>query len=440
MALDYTSIFTDVGLLISKLNSYKTWAGTTIPADSTALDTELNGFLACQSKLQPTYQTAQNAIISLRQGLAGIATVRLQDQTAILDQLSLVSSDMNGILRALTRQMVSDAQTIKANTVTLGSPAYNAGNTGTGKVFVSKVLDGYSSPGNRMPACQTYNGLNSELCVPSETVTLECIADSNVDKTTAGYERFSCSGGQSYPVLGYQTEGSGQGPAVTCYNDSTIISNKDFETWSSNTPGSFTISAGSSVITKESTTVFRGTYALKFAGDGVTLLNMTQAVSPARLTARRCYHFSIAVKASGVPAAGNLVVKFTGTGYTASSSEKIDIAAGSMPVAWTIYNFFINLPTALPSDWALSITLTGPLSAGTNVFLDSISFKPATYFGGHAVAIVAGSTNWLRGDRITYTVANNAAGNFQEFFRKWFGFQLNSNNAGAQTINDALAA
>ncbi|MBL8824910.1 MAG: hypothetical protein JNJ77_20150 [Planctomycetia bacterium] len=440
MALNYTNLFTDIGAIIAEINSYQTMAGTTLPGDRDTLEADLAGFLVCTSRLKPLYDAMQKHFISLRQGLAQIATLRLQDKETVLDELSLISNDTTGLLRALYRQMGLDSESVDRSTVTLGSATYAGANNGNGKVFTSKVLDGYSSPGNGMPACQHYNGADSELCVPSETITMVCTADSEMDGRQEGSESWTIQGGPSFPKLGWQDEGSGSGTFSTFNNQGSLVNNKDFETWSTNTPTGWTLTTGAAGVTKESTTIFRGTYALKFAGNASLLLDLNQAVSPSRLKARQRYMLSLAVKASGVPAAGNLVVKFTGTGYTAASSEKIDIAAGSMPTSWTLYNCFINLPSVLPSDWKLSITVTGPLSNGTNLFLDSICFAPVRWHGGFNFGLVSGSSPWLRGDRITFTVANDAAGTFQEFFRRWFGFQLVSAGGGGETIDDALAA
>ena len=43
--------------------------------------------------------------------------------------------------------------------------------------------------------------------------------------------------------------------------------------------------------------------------------------------------------------AGTIQVLFTGTGYTAASSEKVEVLAASFPAAWTLYNFFIVTPS-----------------------------------------------------------------------------------------------
>jgi hypothetical protein len=59
------------------------------------------------------------------------------------------------------------------------------------------------------------------------------------------------------------------------------------------------------------------------------------------------------------------------------------------------------------------------------------------YHGGVAAAVVPGSSRFAAGDRFTFTVSNDAAGVFQEAFRKNYGVQLPS--SGAPTIADALA-
>lgn len=548
MALDYTALFTDLGKIIGKVNSYNTLMATTLPADRDAIAAEVSTFLSIVGRCQTTYDGAQRNIRTLRQQLASLHDARLQDKTTVLDQLSLVSSSMSGILLALIRDMGTTSNSITANTVTLGSTTAASGNNGTGLVFVSSKLDGFSAPGRGMAPCQQYNGLASQLAVPTETVTLECVADDEIDHVGEGNERWSLKGGAIDDKLGFNTEGSGQGSGVNTSNfDTSLLQNKDLETWSTNTPGSWTLTTGSAGVTKESTTIFRGTYALKFAGNAALLLDMNQAISPSRLSARRRYLCSFAVKASAVPAAGVLTVGFTGTGYsqtaptndvwdvqisgtptggtytisfvgptggtkttaalafnassvtvqtavralkgyecavvatqagavpdithritfygvpgsvtvtaditaltggtpaktlthqtTGVEGDSVGIPAAGMPTGWFTAWFWINMPSTVPDDWKLSVAITGPLSNAVNVFLDSFVLTPAIYFGGHCLAVVAGSTRWLRGDRITWTVANTTTGNFQHFFRRWYGVQLPT--SGSPTISNALAA
>jgi hypothetical protein len=221
-----------------------------------------------------------------------------------------------------------------------------------------------------------------------------------------------------------------------------IIQNGDFENWSSNTPSSWTITGGTAGadIFQETgaSNVYRGSSSLKFVNAAAAAtLGVSQAISTSQLTARRMYNVSIRIKASGVPAAGTITIQHTGTGYTAASTEKITIAHGSFPTSWTLYNFWISMPAIIPSDWALAITISGTLSAATNVFMDSLAYTPAQYHGGLAAVAVEGSTRFVNGDQFSFTVANDDGGVFQKFFREWFGFQLPS--SGSPNISESLA-
>jgi hypothetical protein len=151
---------------------------------------------------------------------------------------------------------------------------------------------------------------------------------------------------------------------------------------------------------------------------------------------------SLRIKASGVPAAGNINVLFTGTGYAAGATEKVNIAFGSFPTAaftaaGSLQSFFFQTPVNIPSDWKLTITITGTLSAGTAVYFDSVALAEVLYHGGVGAAVCAGSTPFAVGDKFTFTITNDQAGKFQEFFRSWFKVQLPS--SGAPNISDALA-
>ncbi len=437
MAVDYTDLFTEIGKCIEKLNSYQTMAGTTFPADRDEIASTFDDFLAGTSKLQGLYDAGQRALVSLRTGLANIATLRLQDRETVLNELALISPSMNELLRALYTKMTADSQTLLASVVTLGTPTAAGTNVGNGKVYVDKLLDGVTAPGRDCISHLGYAGVNSQLCVPSETMTLECIRDSEIDGATEGQEGWSLKGGPNYSKLSWETEGSGNGPGVTTFNREAILLNKDFENWTSNTPQNWTISSGSAGVTVDSSTKYRGSKSLKFTGNAALTLSMSQAIS--RMQAKKKYLVSVAVKASSVPAAGALSIKFTGTGYTAGGTEEIAIAAGSMPTSWTLYSFWVVCPASLPSDWALTVAISGPLSNTVTINLDSFVLAPAVWHGGLSLAVVAGSTPWLRGDKVTWTVANNGAGVFQTFFRRWFGFQLPSAASPGNTIDDGLA-
>ena len=60
------------------------------------------------------------------------------------------------------------------------------------------------------------------------------------------------------------------------------------------------------------------------------------------------------------------------------------------------------------------------------------------YANGIGLAISAGSISFVRNDRFTFSVTNTE-GTFSAFYRRRFQFQLPTDGAGGQTIQDSLA-
>ncbi len=112
----------------------------------------------------------------------------------------------------------------------------------------------------------------------------------------------------------------------------------------------------------------------------------------------------------------------------------------SLPTAWALQHFFINLPDVIPSDWELVIRWNGTPTNAKSVWIDDLAFGPVTYGGGVGAVVIRGETPFIRDVYFTFTVANNDAGLFQKFFRQVFGVQLPSDAGGTETIDDALAS
>lgn len=107
-----------------------------------------------------------------------------------------------------------------------------------------------------------------------------------------------------------------------------------------------------------------------------------------------------------------------------------------MPTSFAINSFFINLPATVPPDFKLVVKWTGTPTIAKNLYIDDIGIAPVNFGGGVGVAAIRGTTDFGRGDKFTFTVANTE-GVFQRAFRQMFGFQLP--NAGSPTIADSLA-
>lgn len=447
MALDYdgsnTGIFDRGGKLIKYVNSRLATATTALPAELKAIADKFEAadMTGQISGLFADYDGFQDNVTRERQAIARYWDAILTDRVSVLEELGVPSPDVAAVLPALIRQMIADAETVDASTVAIGTVTANAANVGNGTVLMSKLLDGYNAPLSGAPVVLNYAGVNSELAV-NETMTFTCVSDSSRDGLTSGTEGFSWVGGIAGEKLGFEDEGSGEGPNLTTAGTSTIVTNNDFEDWTSNVPTGWTAGNGTAgTHIKESTAeYYRGSSSLHFDGDNSQAdIRVDYAVAAGTMQSRRLYCVSVRVKASAASGTGGLTVMFTGTNYTASSTEKITITAGAMPTSWTLYSFWIVTPANIPSDWTLKITNTGTPGLTSNVYVDSLTCEPGTYHGGLAACVVPGSTPFAVGDRFTAAITNDAAGTIQEFFRKWYAAQLPSVTDGSETIADSLA-
>ena len=435
MPLNYTELFGDLGVLIARINSYLTEAATTLPDDLATLVSQFATRWLPEEGIASYYQGLQNQVVAWRQGVAGYADSRLLDPDTVLSQLALdPGSDLDTLLPALQQAMVDGSQTVKACTCTLGAVAPPAGavNFGNGQAFTSLTLDGINGPALSAPASVLYAGRLSQLCVPSETMLLECTADSASDGLAEGSEQWSWTGSPAYPDLDYHAEGSGTGPSLTTANGYGLVSG-DFETWSGNVPAGWSLALGTAGVHLFEDTlpanVYRGSAAARFVGDGVLpMIQLSQPVSPSSLTGRQLYHLCFAVKASATNSAAQVAALMTGS---SGGTIGLTIAGSQLPLTWSLASAFLLMPVNLSSDWQLQLQLSG-LAAGQEVWIDSLSFAPAVYHGGVAAAVVAGQSPWLRGDRLSWTVANDGAGLFQSFFRQHYQVQLPSVLATAQ--------
>lgn len=445
--LNYTSsggIFTIIGKLCGRVNSYLTFGGTTLPNDLDTLIAAISagGWGDMLTPLNGYYSSPQSQIASLRQNLANLANTRLLESD-VVSGLGVTQSNITTVLAALLKQMVTDTQTVAKNTVTVGTITPGGSNVGTGTIFISPILDGATNPASFAKTQPVYNGLTSELCIP-ETMAVTCTVDSFSGNATAGQETFQITGplGQS-SVWGLGTEGTGSGPSFQTVQASTLITNAGFTNFAGNVPASWTLVTGTAGTNCNQDTT-AGNYILsgssvKLTGDSVTpTIQLTQALNKAALTPMKRYLFAIWYKASAAATGAQaLQINFTGTGYTPASSEQITIPGNSWQTAWTLVSFYVNLPQQLPANWTISISLTGTVPSGTNVWLDAGGFSPLTYENGLGFAASTGNTAFVRGDNFSSVIANDFGGTFQVFARRQFGCQLPSSSS--PTIPNSLA-
>lgn len=454
MAIDYTNastgLFTHIGKLVKYYNIANSAAGVaTLDAELQAIMTafQAGSQALAADGLPGAYEAFRGAYVTKKAVLANYALRRLQDSTTVLSQLDCLTDAATEIFDKLITQMIADTKTVQKNTVTIGTVTAGGSNVTNGSVLTTAVLDGYSSPGANAVAVFSphlrYKGVNTELAPSSDTMLWTVIADSFTDGLSEGSERIFWNGdaqGVPYEITD-QPKGSGSIGAIQPLQSYSLLQNLDFETFASNAPSSWTIdtgTAGTHVYQETgAANLYHGASSLRFKGDGaLASIQISQAVAAGLMQANRAYCVSVRVKADATIAAGQLVITFAGTGYTAGSSEKITIAPGSLPTSWTLYNFFVNAPAVMPSDWKLSIQWSGTPTNNKNVYVDDIGVGPVNYGAGIGAVAVRGSTPFVRGDRWTASLACDG-GVFQKFFRDAFGYQLPS--SASPNIADSLA-
>lgn len=458
MALSYddanTGLFTHLGKLVKYYNVADANGGTGV------LDVELQAILdkfqlgnqdVAADGLPSAYEDFRSAFVARKSQLGRYALRRLQDATTVLAEINANNADKDEIFQKLITRMVLDSETINASTPSIGTVTAGSANVGNGTILVTGVLDGYTSPGANANGAYLphlkYKGVTSELLPLADESIWEVTADSFTDGLTEGNETIRWNGRPRNVAHGISslTRGAGDVGSVPPLHSNSLLSNLDFETFTStNTPSSpwviVTGTAGTHIFAETSgANIYHGTKSLKLTGDGaLAAIQLTQAPSISSLKANKGYCLSARIKASATIAAGDLTISFTGTGYSASSSEKIEIAAASLPTSYTLHHFFINLPAVIPSDFKLSILWNGTPTNTKNLWLDDLAFGPVTYGSGFGVAAVRGSTPFVRGDRWT-SALSCSGGVFQAFMRDVFGYQLPSDAAAGETITDSLA-
>jgi len=448
MAIGYTNLFEDLGEIVEFMN-HLIAEDTTIAGLGTELQTELSGntmwkVLADTPSLID--QIRDTITIDFIGRLIDLMTDRLQDQVTIIDELPLpAGASLEEIWTELARAMIDDSETINGSVVTVGAVSADAGNVGNGVVLTTKVLDGVTPPWVGGSADRNYLGVDSELAVASETMTLTCETDSEWGAAEGGEEWSQVGARAGSAPYDWRSEGSGKGPPIQTANAESLLSNGEFDLFTSNVPDDWDVDSGTAGthILKDDSNQFEGDAALQYVGDGAAAnIQVSQAIADGTLQPGKQYCIACWVQGEAGIAGGLLEIEFEGTGYTPGSGESIQLNAAAL-AAQTTYGIeyaFVTMPWTLPDDFKLIVKVSGTLTNAKNVRVDRLVLSPVHWHGGVGCVVVAGDTPFLVGDRFTWDVSNSDAGAFQTVFRRAYRRQLPSNTAGAETISDALAS
>tara|TARA_R110002020_G_scaffold448897_1_gene661814 strand:- start:507 stop:1847 length:1341 start_codon:yes stop_codon:yes gene_type:complete len=438
----YTNLFEIIGEYVQRINDFVTIISD-LETDRTQIETEMQANSAPINLYRDntdTFEGFKSSALSWISTLTSKANDVLNNDELVLDNFN-TTSGWNGILTELIADMATASQTIKSNTVTIGSVTAAKTNSTAGTVLLDKVLDGYNSPSSAFSSYEDYNGLDSELAPTSDSLQIICTKDSVTGNSTLDKETFEWGGTIGSEVYTTDVSGSNSGPTLRPLDSktATYFTNADFETWTDgSTLGTWTKDL--SPAPTRSASPYKGTYALSFVGNGSSAWKLTQSLASGAVNRYRRYCLACYIKGQSGISSGELEITLEGTGFTASSSEKISLNAAALAAAtdWTLKHFYINMPTEIPSDFKLAINMTNTLTSGKTVLVDALNFGPVDYHGGINAVIVSGAGKFRKDDKFTFAVSNNNSGVFQTFFRKGIGIQLPS--AGSPTIADALAS
>lgn len=440
-ASQYTNLFEVIGEYVQRINDFVTIVSD-LETDRSQIETEMQANsapIALYSDNTILFDGFKNATVGWISSLLNKINSVLNNDDLVLDHFT-TTAGWEGTLIEIINDMNATSQSILKNVMTVSAVSESKTNSTAGTVLIDSILDGYNSPTRRSSSYEAYNGLTSEMGPTSDSLKIICISDSVISEITENNESFEWGGTIGSEGYSIEASGSGSGPSLNPLklNTTSHLTNADFETWTdASTVGTWVKNDEAAA---RSASPYKGTYAMSFVGDGSKEWDYTQALVAGSIERYRRYCLAFYVKAASGIGAGTLEVKFTGTGFTASSSEKVTMNASTLSstTSWTLKHMYINIPTVIPSDFAISITLAGGLTTGKTVYIDELQFGPVVYHGGVNAVVIMGAGVFRKDDTFSYTVSNSDAGKFQTVFRKGLGIQLPS--AASPSIADSLAS
>lgn len=402
MTISFSTLFSRIGHHEGGANEANSFRGTTLQNRFTTINSDYaSSDQSLVNTIWSTLESGQGSIgstLTAYQALAQATLIRM-----VVDDKPLISQTLSSCATELYNQMVANSQSILRPTVTM--TATTGTNVGDTVCVVSPKLG---------------DGRQCDMAF-AETINLLCTADAYTGGGTAYAEPFSYNGAAAVTELSWLWPGgSGATGSVNATNAATdaFVREGDFEgTWNpANTPPTpwvvTTGVVGTTVL--QGATVLRGTKSLRIAGNSAELTKIRQPLTGLRPQTPYAMNLWYALSA-GSPAAGVMAFRLVdGSGTVIADSQGTNNTAsvtlsGVANTNWHALNFTARLPSTLPSQIYLEITLTTALSTGTSVFVDLVQMVQAQtlYTMGPNFALFSGGTQATRGDSFSIAVANS---------------------------------
>lgn len=407
------------------------------------------------------YRSVHNTYLSYLQSLAQQTLIQ-----TVNDYIPLPTQTVSAALAAIITQMITDGQTVTKPTVS-ATPANLGTNIGGGVGVCTCVGEkGVSKDyvfNEVIQAVVTLDGQTSGGVAGQEVFTVTSPA------AAVGVTPSTATLAWNYPL------GSGQKGTITAVDaqvdasKGNFLQNGSWKQWSNPTigPDNWLILAGAvgTQITQISGSApYKGGSSLAFVGDGATLTSITQPFnvnpstagnaggSPLTLSPLTTYALCVWLKVSAVPLAGVLAIDLTDgnnnvTNDYSGTPNSISIALTTATTSYVPYTVVFRTPALIPATgFRLRLNLTTALSSGTALSLSNMAMQAPglLYAGGPRLGAFAGYPNFVNGDTINFTIANN-------YSSKWalaidrllqarsLGYQLPS-SAASPTILDSLVS
>lgn len=443
-----TIAFTGTGGLFTRLGELGVEYLRTVTSYGSALDTQVEAIrdqfeTGAQASVLDTIYTNRNSYRTVHSGWLSYLQSVSQNLTVqqVNDDAPLLSQTLAAAVLELKRQMVAEAESIAAPTVS-SSVAYWGSNIGDAR-FVTSTTNQFGDQ------------LNT---VFPEDIQFTCSSDS-ASGATQYREVFTITGEPLKAITAFDWPGgSGASGTLTLTDaDQTgLIANGGFETWSdsgSMAPSWTVVTGTGGTNLTRTTSSKRGNYALRLTSDGSTLLKFKQQLSTSLVKPNKQYILGLWAKIDTLDASG--IVRFRlcdGAGTTISNDASTAQTYtrntnGNIGTSYTFISTAFQTPRQLPSTGVfLEIGFTTSPANARTVDFDLIGLVEGQqlYNQGVFVAGFSAATANAVGDYATVTVANNAANaSWNRHLQRVLGLtalgaQYYLPTSGSPTISDAL--
>jgi len=446
-------LFTRLGKLFQIAVQVKSFQATLATEIQDALDEFDGGDNDLAISLTDIKSSAQRSCASVYGMIRASAHKTLIEM--VNDDDPLPAKTVHLAMQRLIRQMEDSSASINASSYSATTTADGA-NTGNGAIIATTSANTKRTANTR-----------------AESLVFKCIKDAQISGT-AGAEVFEVTGEAPISDITDINWPGGSGisgrvvvtdPAIDASTqiNKNLLTNSTFENFTTNTPNNWTIAVGTAgtQVFKNTTAgnIFKGSASLKITGDsGGTLTKLTQNLDTSGATTGRLepdtvYALTFKVYLDSGITAGVMKVSIKDSGGTAITADSLTaevtanlgaLAAGSWQTATTFFKTPKALPTGTP--YQAVVELTTAVTNTKNVYVDQLAaFKATQIAKGPYVAVMRGTTDFVRDDEFVTAIAKSGTGTMQENMDKFFGMyemglQLPEHSSGSETIADSLIA